>query len=129
MVLLRKVADRAGLTRALAAVLPKGAGRGRRDRGVALVQPAEPTGLRDLTAWPPGARLIVRRVEPSRRDAKKLTAEEADRLREARRSALPDHRHRHPRPPGTHPPWAAAFTAAWQRAAQLRALTQLPSLT
>jgi hypothetical protein len=37
-------------------------------------QVAELTGLRDLTGWPPGMRLIVRRVKPSRRDAKKLTA-------------------------------------------------------
>jgi hypothetical protein len=37
-------------------------------------QVAELTGLRDLTSWPPGMRLIVRRVKPSRRDAKKLTA-------------------------------------------------------
>lgn len=37
-------------------------------------QVAELTGLRDLTGWPAGMRLIVRRVTPSRRDAKKLTA-------------------------------------------------------
>ncbi|GFH37927.1 hypothetical protein [Streptomyces pacificus] len=135
VVLLRKVADRVGLTRALGAVLPKGTGPGRRDRGTALVQPAcaslstsrrrvrwvtgwaintadekaiallpervwtaalrqdgrlheikgpdgdmvsyqvaELTGLRDLTGWPEGMRLIVRRVKPSRRDLKKLTA-------------------------------------------------------
>jgi len=37
-------------------------------------QVAELTGLRDLTGWPKGMRLIVRRVKPSRRDAKKLTA-------------------------------------------------------
>jgi hypothetical protein len=37
-------------------------------------QVAELTGLRDLTGWPAGMRLIVRRVKPSRRDAKKLTA-------------------------------------------------------
>jgi hypothetical protein len=37
-------------------------------------QVAEITGLRDLTGWPAGMRLIVRRVKPSRRDAKKLTA-------------------------------------------------------
>ena len=37
-------------------------------------QVAEITGLRDLTGWPEGMRLIVRRVKPSRRDAKKLTA-------------------------------------------------------
>ncbi|WP_406163916.1 hypothetical protein OG806_48470 [Streptomyces sp. NBC_00882] len=36
-------------------------------------QVAELTGLRDLTGWPDGMRLIVRRVKPSRRDAKKLT--------------------------------------------------------
>lgn len=36
-------------------------------------QVAELTGLRDLTGWPEGIRLIVRRVKPSRRDAKKLT--------------------------------------------------------
>lgn len=37
-------------------------------------QVAELTGLRDLTGWPAGMRLIVRRVKPSRPDAKKLTA-------------------------------------------------------
>ena len=37
-------------------------------------QVAELTGVRDLTGWPAGMRLIVRRVKPSRRDAKKLTA-------------------------------------------------------
>jgi hypothetical protein len=37
-------------------------------------QVAELTGVRDLTGWPTGMRLIVRRVKPSRRDAKKLTA-------------------------------------------------------
>jgi hypothetical protein len=37
-------------------------------------QVAELTGLRDLAGWPQGMRLIVRRVKPSRRDAKKLTA-------------------------------------------------------
>ena len=37
-------------------------------------QVAELTGVRDLTGWPQGMRLIVRRVKPSRRDAKKLTA-------------------------------------------------------
>ncbi|WP_370155883.1 transposase [Streptacidiphilus sp. EB129] len=37
-------------------------------------QAAELTGVRDLTGWPTGMRLIVRRVKPSRRDAKKLTA-------------------------------------------------------
>ncbi|WP_256340436.1 transposase [Streptomyces sp. 2231.1] len=36
-------------------------------------QVAELTGLRDLTGWPKGMRLIVCRVKPSRRDAKKLT--------------------------------------------------------
>ncbi|OAH10016.1 hypothetical protein STSP_66710 [Streptomyces jeddahensis] len=35
---------------------------------------AELTGLRDLTGRPTGMRLIVRRLKPSRRDAKKLTA-------------------------------------------------------
>ncbi|SCF58775.1 transposase [Streptomyces sp. Cmuel-A718b] len=35
---------------------------------------AEITHLRDLAGWPDGTRLIVRRVKPSRRDAKKLTA-------------------------------------------------------
>jgi hypothetical protein len=40
VVLLRKVADRVGLTRALTAALPKGTGQGRRDRGIALIQPA-----------------------------------------------------------------------------------------
>ncbi|MFF7415351.1 transposase [Streptomyces lydicus] len=37
-------------------------------------QVAELTGVRDLTGWSEGMRLIVRRVKPSRRDAKKLTA-------------------------------------------------------
>lgn len=37
-------------------------------------QVAELTGVRDLTGWPTGMRLIVRRVKPSRRDLKKLTA-------------------------------------------------------
>lgn len=37
-------------------------------------QIAELTGVRDLTGWPTGMRLLVRRVKPSRRDAKKLTA-------------------------------------------------------
>ncbi|MEU1601135.1 transposase [Streptomyces sp. NPDC005708] len=37
-------------------------------------QVAELTGVRDLTGWPKRMRLIVRRVKPSRRDAKKLTA-------------------------------------------------------
>jgi hypothetical protein len=37
-------------------------------------QVAELTGVRDLTGWPEGMRLIVRRVKPSRRDLKKLTA-------------------------------------------------------
>lgn len=37
-------------------------------------QVAELTGLRNLAGWPEGLRLIARRVKPSRRDAKKLTA-------------------------------------------------------
>jgi hypothetical protein len=37
-------------------------------------QVTELTGVRDLTGWPRGIRRIVRRVKPSRRDAKKLTA-------------------------------------------------------
>jgi DDE family transposase len=37
-------------------------------------QVTELTGVRDLAGWPAGMRLIVRRVKPSRRDAKKLTA-------------------------------------------------------
>ncbi|MFF1542439.1 hypothetical protein [Streptomyces sp. NPDC058291] len=37
-------------------------------------QVAELPGVRDLTGWPAGVRLVVRRVKPSRRDAKKLTA-------------------------------------------------------
>lgn len=37
-------------------------------------QVAEITELPDLTGWPAGIRLIVRRVKPSRRDLKKLTA-------------------------------------------------------
>ncbi|WP_069814608.1 hypothetical protein [Streptomyces sp. TP-A0874] len=40
VVLLRKVADRVGLTTALSVALPKGTGPGRRDRGMALVPPA-----------------------------------------------------------------------------------------
>ena len=40
IVLLRKVADRLGPARALAAALPVGSGPGWRDRGLALVQPA-----------------------------------------------------------------------------------------
>jgi hypothetical protein len=36
-------------------------------------QVAELTGVRDLTGWPEGTRLVVRRVKPSRRDLKKLT--------------------------------------------------------
>ncbi|MEU4091520.1 hypothetical protein [Streptomyces sp. NPDC026673] len=38
VVLLRKVTDRVGLTRALGAALPKGTGPGWRDRGMVLVQ-------------------------------------------------------------------------------------------
>ncbi|MFD8393477.1 transposase [Streptomyces sp. NPDC059680] len=38
VVLLRRIADRTGLTRALAGALPKGAGPGWRDRGEAVVQ-------------------------------------------------------------------------------------------
>ncbi|MFG2563684.1 transposase [Streptomyces sp. NPDC048496] len=38
VVLLRKIADRVGLTRALTAALPQVTGPGRRDRGMALVQ-------------------------------------------------------------------------------------------
>ncbi|MFD4144467.1 hypothetical protein [Streptomyces sp. NPDC058572] len=38
VVLLRKVADRVGLTRALAVALPRGTGPGWRDRGMVLVQ-------------------------------------------------------------------------------------------
>ncbi|OIV37694.1 IS1380 family transposase [Mangrovactinospora gilvigrisea] len=37
-------------------------------------QVAELTGVRGLAGWPTGMRLIVRRVSPSRRDAKTLTA-------------------------------------------------------
>ena len=44
------------------------------DGGWISYQVAEITGVRDLTGWPRGMRLIVRRVKPSRRDAKKLTA-------------------------------------------------------
>ena len=44
------------------------------DGGQVTYQVAELTGLRDLTGWPEGTRLVVRRVKPSRRDAKKLTA-------------------------------------------------------
>ncbi|MHA6764035.1 transposase [Streptacidiphilus sp. PAMC 29251] len=44
------------------------------DGGTVTYQVAEITGLRDLSGWPTGLRLIVRRVKPSRRDAKKLTA-------------------------------------------------------
>ncbi|WP_055711600.1 hypothetical protein [Streptomyces torulosus] len=38
VMLLRKVADRTGLTLALSAALPKGTGPGWRDRGAALIQ-------------------------------------------------------------------------------------------
>ncbi|WAX77406.1 hypothetical protein [Streptomyces sp. KMM 9044] len=38
VVLLHRIADRVGLTRALAAALPRGVGPGWRDRGMALVQ-------------------------------------------------------------------------------------------
>ncbi|MET9915297.1 transposase [Streptomyces sp. NPDC006476] len=44
------------------------------DGDLVAYQVAELTGLRDLTGWPARARLVVRRVKPSRRDAKKLTA-------------------------------------------------------
>jgi hypothetical protein len=44
------------------------------DGDMVSYQVAELTGVRDLTGWPAGMRLIVRRVNPSRRDAKKLTA-------------------------------------------------------
>lgn len=44
------------------------------DGGTLTYQVAEITDLRDLACWPTGLRLIVRRVKPSRRDAKKLTA-------------------------------------------------------
>jgi len=44
------------------------------DGDMVTYQVAELTGLRDLTGWPAGVRLVVRRVKPSRRDAKKLTA-------------------------------------------------------
>lgn len=43
------------------------------DGEVLSYQVAELTGVRDLAGWPDGMRLIVRRVKPSRRDAKKLT--------------------------------------------------------
>lgn len=46
----------------------------RPDGDMVIYQVAELTGLRDLTGWPAGVRLVVRRVKPSRRDAKKLTA-------------------------------------------------------
>ncbi|MER6540705.1 transposase [Streptomyces sp900105755] len=38
VVLLRRIADRVGLTTALTAALPQGVGPGRRDRGIALIQ-------------------------------------------------------------------------------------------
>jgi DDE family transposase len=44
------------------------------DGDMVSYQVAELTGVRDLTGWPEGTRLVVRRVKPSRRDAKKLTA-------------------------------------------------------
>jgi hypothetical protein len=44
------------------------------DGDMVSYQVAELTGVRDLTGWPTGMRLIVRRVKPSRRDLKKLTA-------------------------------------------------------
>ncbi|MFD4144468.1 transposase [Streptomyces sp. NPDC058572] len=43
------------------------------DGTTVTTQVAELTGLRDLTGWPAGTRLVVRRVRPSRRNAKKLT--------------------------------------------------------
>ncbi|MFF3062826.1 transposase, partial [Streptomyces sp. NPDC057909] len=44
------------------------------DGDMVSYQVAELTGARDLTGWPTGMRLIVRRVKPSCRDLKKLTA-------------------------------------------------------
>ncbi|MFD4976158.1 transposase [Streptomyces sp. NPDC058424] len=44
------------------------------DGDMVSYQVAELTGVRDLTGWPEGTQLIVRRVKPSRRDLKKLTA-------------------------------------------------------
>jgi len=44
------------------------------DGDTVTYQVAELTGVRDLTGWPEGMRLIVRRVKPSRRDASRLTA-------------------------------------------------------
>ncbi|MFG2563658.1 IS1380 family transposase [Streptomyces sp. NPDC048496] len=44
------------------------------DGEVLSYQVAELTGVRDLAGWPQGMRLIVRRVKPQCRDAKKLTA-------------------------------------------------------
>jgi Transposase DDE domain group 1 len=43
------------------------------DGDMVSYQVAEITGVRDLTGWPAGMRLIVRRVKRSRRDVKKLT--------------------------------------------------------
>ncbi|MFE8993891.1 hypothetical protein ACFYMI_39960 [Streptomyces collinus] len=40
------------------------------DGDMRCYQVVELTGLRDLTGWPTGMRLIVRRLKPSRRDAK-----------------------------------------------------------
>ncbi|MFD4226764.1 hypothetical protein [Streptomyces sp. NPDC058545] len=55
---------------------------------------AELTGVRDLAGWPEGTRLIVRRVKPSRRDLKKLTAfEQATGWRyQIVATNIPDHR-------------------------------------
>jgi hypothetical protein len=44
------------------------------DGDMVSYQVAELTGVRDLTGWPTGMRLIERRVKPSRRDLKKITA-------------------------------------------------------
>ncbi|MFJ2420725.1 IS1380 family transposase [Streptomyces brevispora] len=64
------------------------------DGGMVSYQVAELTGVRDLAGWPEGMRLIVRRVKPSRRDLKKLTAfEQATGWRyQIVTTNIPDHR-------------------------------------
>ncbi|MFR9800634.1 IS1380 family transposase [Streptomyces sp. MS06] len=64
------------------------------DGDMVSYQVAELTGVRDLAGWPEGTRLIVRRVKPSRRDTKKLTAfEKATGWRyQIVATNIPDHR-------------------------------------
>lgn len=117
----RKVADRAGLPPALAPALPKGAGRAGGDGALRRSGRASRPAAGGAADRAPG-----RAVQPG--------CEEADRLREGRRPASPDHRHRHPRhrhprPPGTHLPSTTVFSTARQRAALLPALTCRPAVT